>query len=487
MRPIRARTLRLFALPLALALLVFGCATNPVTGKKELSFVSESQEIEAGRQSKVATQAEFGFYADPALAGKLESMGQALAAKSHRPDLPWEFSLLDDPTVNAFAAPGGFIYITRGILPYCNNEAQLAGIVGHEIGHVTARHSAAASTREQLAGLGLMVGSVVSESIARYGQTVGQGLGLLFLKYGRDQENESDRLGVEYSIKGGYDPREMPATYRMLSRISGSEGARLPTYLSTHPDPAAREATVRALAATQVGARTDLTVGRDAFLRRLDGLVFGTDPRQGYFEAGRFYHPEMKFTMDFPTGWKTQNARSAVTAVNQAQRAVMQVSLVAAGSLTPAALAQKLVADGQVTSADGRAETIGGYAAWTGSVGVKDEQGQAGRLALVLLRQSPSVMFRMIGQVAPGSAAEQAFLASARSFRPLTEAARLNPTPAKIKITPAPKAGSFGQVVAAMGAQGLSVEQTAILNGVETGDAIPAGRLLKTVVPAKLR
>ncbi len=487
MRPTPAHALSRFAIPLALALFVFGCATNPVTGKQELSFISEAQEIATGQESRAAVDAEYGFYADARWTAKVDSMGKALAARSHRPGLPWEFHVVDDAAVNAFAAPGGFIYVTRGILAQFNDEAQLAGVLGHEIGHVTARHYATSASRQQLAGLGLLIGSVVSESIARYGETASQGLGLLFLKYGRDQENESDRLGVDYSIKAGYDPREMPATYHMLARIDAAAGARLPTYLSTHPDPSSREATVRTLATAQVGARTDLVVGRDTYLRRLDGLVYGVDPRQGYFEAGRFYHPEMKFTMDFPTGWQTQNARSAVTAVNQAQKAVMQVSLVAAGTLSPSALAQKLVADGQVTSADGRAETIGGYAAWSGSIGVKDEQGQAGRLALVLLRQSPTVMFRMLGQVAPGSAPEQAFLTSCRSFRGLTDPARLDPTPARIRITAAPQAGTFGQIVSAMGAQGLSVGETAILNGVEVGDAIARGRLLKTVVPAKLR
>jgi predicted Zn-dependent protease len=304
---------------LALAGFVVGCATNPVTGKKELSFVSESQEIAAGQQSKAATEAEYGYYADPRWTAKIDSLGRIMAARSHRPDLPWEFFVIDDPSVNAFAAPGGFIYITRGILAHFNSEAQLAGVMGHEIGHVTARHYATSASRQQLAGLGLMVGSIMSESIARYGQTAQAGLGLLFLKYGRDQESDSDRLGVDYSIKSGYDPREMPGTYHTLARISEAAGARLPTYLSTHPDPSAREATVRTLANAQVGARQDLIVNRDGYLRRLDGLVYGTDPRQGYFEAGRFYHPQMKLS-GLPGRLEDQNARSAVTAVNRRSR-----------------------------------------------------------------------------------------------------------------------------------------------------------------------
>ncbi len=489
MFPHRAVTPRPHPLVLALVVAAFmtGCATNPVTGKKELSFVSESQEIAAGQESRAAVEAEYGFYTDAAWSGSVGTLGKALASHSHRPDLPWEFHVVDDAAVNAFAAPGGFVYITRGILPYFGSEAELVGVLGHEIGHITARHYATSSSREQLAGLGLLIGSVFSESIARYGQVAQSGLGLLFLKYGRDQESESDRLGVDYSIKAGYDPREMPATFHTLARISETSGARLPTYLSTHPDPSARESTVRTMATAQVGARTDLLVNRDSYLRRVDGLVFGVDPRQGYFEAGRFYHPGLRFTMDFPAGWKTQNARSAVTAVNEAQKAVMQVSLVDGGALTPTAFVQKLVNDRQVTSADGRAETIGGYDAWVGRLGTTDDQGQTGILLAVLLRQGPTVMFRMLAQAPAGSPAEAAFFAAGRSFRPLTDAARLAPEPARVKVVPAPRAGTFGQVVSGMGAQGISAAETAILNGVTLETSIPQGRLLKIVSPAKLK
>jgi predicted Zn-dependent protease len=191
--------------------------------------------------------------------------------------------------------------------------------------------------------------------------------------------------------------------------------------------------------------------------------------------------------MDFPAGWKTQNARSAVTAVNEAQKAVMQVSVVDGGTLTPTALVQKLVNDRQVTSADGRAETIGGYDAWVGRLGITDEQGQTGMLLAILLRQGPTVMFRLLGQAPSGSAAESAFFAAGRSFRPLTDAARLAPEPARVKVVAAPRAGTFGQIIAGLGAQEIPAEETAILNGVTLETSIPQGRLLKIVRPAKLK
>src|SRR5262249_43193809 len=143
-------------------------------------------------------------------------VGQALARVSHRPDLEWHFTVLDDPVVNAFAMPGGYVYITRGILAHLNSEAQLAGVLGHEIGHVTARHTAQRLTQQQVAGLGLGLASAVSETFRQYGQMAQTALGVLFLKYSRDDETQADELGVEYATKAGWDPREIPATYAML-------------------------------------------------------------------------------------------------------------------------------------------------------------------------------------------------------------------------------------------------------------------------------
>ena len=230
------------AASLALVALLAGCATNPVTGKKELALVSESQELDAGKQSLAATEAEYGDYDDARWAARLDSLGQGLAAVSHRPTLKWQFHVIDDATVNAFAAPGGYIFVTRGILADLNSYAQLAGVVGHEIGHVTARHYVRQASRQELFGIGLGVAQAVSPTVAKFGGQAQQGLGILFLKFSRDQETQADELGVAYSFKGRYDPREMPATYHTLGQIADRAGSRMPTYLSTHPDPASREA-----------------------------------------------------------------------------------------------------------------------------------------------------------------------------------------------------------------------------------------------------
>jgi predicted Zn-dependent protease len=486
----RARTgafLGAFVLLVALVIGLDGCATNPVTGKKELTLVSESQELEAGKQSLAATQEEYGWYADSVWVPLVDSLGHALASRSHRPDLAWEFHVIDDPTVNAFAAPGGYIFITRGILAHLNSEAQLAGVMGHEIGHVTARHYVRAATREQLAGVGLAVGSIFSSTVARYGGAAQQGLGVLFLKYGRDQESESDRLGVDYALRAGYDPREMPATYHMLARISEKAGARIPTYLSTHPDPGAREETTRELAAQAAGTRAGLRVNRDGYLRSLDGMVYGDDPRNGFFDGATYFHPRLRFTFDVPQGWVHENGRLAVYAGKSDRSVAMQLTLAQAGDKSPETYVNGLVTEGRFTRAEGRTETIHGSAAWVGRLGVRTQSGQEGWLPAVFLRTAEGRTFRLISDATPGSPDEAAFLASARSFRPLTDPARLGAVPARLKVAAAPRAGTFSEVMGGMGAQGAGIEDLAILNGLETGDRVEKGRLLKLVTPAKLR
>jgi predicted Zn-dependent protease len=469
----------------ALAAFATGCATNPVTGKKELSLVSESQEIEVGKQAKAAALQEYGYYEEGHWGAYVDSMGKALARRSHRPDLPWEFHLLDDPTVNAFCAPGGFVYITRGIMEHLNSEAQLAGVIGHEIGHATARHYARQASTQQLYGIGLGVGSIVSPTVARYSSVVQQGLGVLFLKYGRDQENEADRLGVQYSTASGWDSREMPATYQMLSRIGESAGSKTPTYLSTHPDPAAREATTRDLAAAATAGKTGLIVKHDAYVRSLDGMVYGNDPRNGYFEGSTFYHPDLRIQFNVPSGWQKQNAHTAVMAGDG--HAVMQLTATNLGGKTPAQFVQSLVDQRQITGADGQSTRIGGYDAWLGRIGIQNSQGQTGTLIAAWIATGGQNGYQFLGQAASGSSQENAIVQSIRSFQPLQDAARQNPTPARLRVVPAPSGGTFASVLAGLGAQGVEPAQAAIMNGVELDDPVKKGQLIKVVRPAKVR
>ena len=234
------------------------------------------------------------------------------------PDLPWSFTVIDDAAVNAFALPGGSIFITRGILTHMNSEAELASVLGHEIGHVTARHSAQQLSRQQFTQLGLGVGSALSPEIAGLAQAGGAGLQLLFLKYGRDAERQADELGFRYMLKEGWDPNEMPKMFATLQRVSAAAGGdRLPGYLATHPDPGDREAVAKKRAAevNQPG----LVVHREEYLAKVNGMPFGEDPRQGFFQGDTFVHPALKFRIDLPAGWKKQNGAAAVVRSRRAR------------------------------------------------------------------------------------------------------------------------------------------------------------------------
>jgi predicted Zn-dependent protease len=479
-----ARAALLFA---ALAALATGCATNPVTGRREFSLVSPGQEVQMGREGYPAVLAEYGAYEDSTTQRYVNEIGQRLAKVSHLPDLDWHFTVIDDPAVNAFAMPGGYIYVTRGILAHLNSEAQLAGVLGHEIAHVTHRHSAVQISRQQLAGIGLGVASILSSTVARYGQVAQQALGLMFLKYGRDHENEADASGVTYATRAGYDPAEVPSTYAMLKRVGEKAGQRLPAFLSTHPDPGDREARTTELARVARGGKTGLLVRHDEYLRRLDGLVFDQDPRGGYFEGDEFYHPGLAFVMTFPAGWQRQNSRSAVVAQAAQQQAGMQLTLADADDLSPGDFVAKLAGTGKIAGSRGAAERIGGFAAWVGRLAVTAEDGAERVLAAAFIRRGPGQMIQILGSsAAPDDADFQRVLASARSFRPLTEPARLKPTPARVKVNRLGRAGTFASAVAALTPNALDADATAILNNRQASDPLAAGDRVKTVIPAKL-
>src|ERR671915_2047483 len=217
---------------------LLSCARNPVTGKSELSLVSESQEIQMGQQASRDVAQSIGLYNDAKVQAYVAGLGKKMAEASERPELPWEFHVVDDASVNAFALPGGFIYVTRGLMAAVGNEAELASVLGHEIGHVTHRHSVQQISKAQLAQLGLGIGSILSSDIARFGQLASAGLSILFLKYGRDAENQADQSGFRYALNENYDVREMTDVFQTLNRVSeGSNAGKLPEWLSTHPNP----------------------------------------------------------------------------------------------------------------------------------------------------------------------------------------------------------------------------------------------------------
>jgi predicted Zn-dependent protease len=470
---------RLLAATLAVTA-VAGCARNPATGRQELMLVSEAQEIEMGQQYDKEVVATIGLYPDPALQRYIQDLGVRLAATSERSKLPWTFRVVDDPAVNAFALPGGFIYVTRGIMAHLGSEAELAGVVGHEIGHVTARHTASQLSKQQLAGLGLAIGAIASSTIERYAGIASQALGVLFLKFSRDDENQADGLGLRYVQRANYDPRQMPAVFRLLDRLSSQQtGGRLPEWLATHPNPANRLERINTQIAALPQDFSGTIVNRDGYERRLDGMIFGMNPREGFFKGTEFFHPDLRFRITFPNGWSTFNGKQAVAAVSSQQDAVIELTIAEGSSADQAArafLSQEGLQGGTLSRGhvSGLAASGAPFAAATQNGTVRGTVlfVEYGRGVYRMLAYSPEARWS-----ANAAAADRAL----RSFQPLTDPAMLNVQPQQIDILTLDRRTTIAEL-AQQRPSPVPAATLALLNQVEVQTPLEPGRLVKWVV-----
>lgn len=475
---------RTFRFPLLVAAtLLTGCAVNPATGARQIMLVSEGQEIQMGRQADGSVVAQYGLYPDEGLQTYVAGLGATLAAQSERPDLPWTFRVVDDPIINAFALPGGFIYVTRGIMAYFNSEAELVSVLGHEIGHVTARHSAQQMTQQQLAQVGLVAGAILLPSASDLILGVGgAGLQVLFLKFSRDDETEADLLGLRYMVRGNWDANEMPPVYAMLGRVSAASGGdRLPTWLSTHPDPVDREQTIRNRIA-EMGASGG-TVKREEYLQRLDGMVFGANPREGFFREQLFLHPDLRFQMTFPQGWKTINLKTAVAAQSPNEDAIIQLTL-AEGS-TARAAADAFLAQQGVQGTAAQVTSVNGLTAARVAFRATAEQGTLRGLATFI--EYDGRVYQLLGFTpeARWSTYERLFGQSHGSFGVLTDRTALEVQPLRLAIARLDRAMTIEQFHQRYPSQ-VPVERIALINGVETGTTLAVGTRVKRVVGGPL-
>ncbi len=463
------------------AIAASGCAVNPATGKNQLMLVSEDQEIAMGRQADTAVITSIGLYADPVWQSYIQQFGARIAATSERPGLPWTFRVVDDPAVNAFALPGGFIYVTRGLLAHLTSEAELASVVGHEIGHVTARHTAAEMSKQELIGLGLAAGSMASSQVAKYASTANQALGILYLKFSRDDESQADQLGLRYMRQASYDPRQMPEVFRMLERLSAAEGGgQLPTWLETHPSPANRVAAINAQIAALPQDFSGTSVNRDAYQRRLDGLVFGLNPRQGYFTGSQFSHPDLRFRITFPAGWTTQNGPQAVVAVSSAQDAVIELSQASEANADAAARAFQ-GQQGITSSSSARLSLTGGLPAVSAPFAAATDGGTL--RGTVLFVEHGGAVYRIVGYSPEAQWPSYQGVAerAEQTFQRLTDPAALNVQPQHVDIVTLVQATTIAQL-ARERASPAAASTLALINQVEVDTPLASGRLVKWVI-----
>jgi predicted Zn-dependent protease len=459
--------------------LAAGCARNPATGANELMLVSESQEIQMGQQADSGVIQSIGLYPDPALQSYIGDLGKKLAATSERPNLPWTFRVVDDPAVNAFAIPGGFVYVTRGLLAHMANEAELATVVGHEIGHVTARHTAHAMSEQQVAGLGLAIGSIASSQIAQYAGVASQALGLLFLKFSRDNENTADALGVRYSSRANYDSRQMINVMQTLDKIESTSGGRLPEWLATHPNPGNRIEHITAVLAQTKTDFTGAVVNRDPYVRRLDGMIFGMNPREGFFRGTQFYHPDLRFQMTFPSGWQTLNSKSAVAAQSPNQDAIIEVTLAQGSNPDQAArtfLSSQGVQAGTLTRAN-----INGLTAAQAPFAASTQNGTLRGQALFIQFGNNVYQLLAYGPDASWSANQPVAQRALSSFGPLNDSAILSLQPQHVTLITLDRRTTIAELVRQRPAP-VPAATLALINQVDENTSLEAGRIVKWVV-----
>ncbi|MEJ2082394.1 MAG: M48 family metalloprotease [Acidobacteriota bacterium] len=462
-----------------------GCAKNPVTGERQLALISESQEVALGRQANTEVTAQYGTVDDPSLQRYFSDVGQKIAAISDRPDLPWHFAVVDDPVVNAFALPGGFVYFARGILPYMNNEAEMAGVLGHEIGHVAARHAVTQASKAELFSLGLGLGSILSPTFQQFSGLAQQGVGLLFLKYSRDDESQADRIGVRYMYKAGYDPRELSDFFTVFQKLEEKSKGSLPTWLSTHPAPPDRIQRTHQLAAQLVsesGGSSSLQVGRNQFLQQIDGLVYGENPREGFTQDGHFYHPDMQFQLRYPSGWQVSNSKSMVTFVAPSGRVGIQLALAPAEVTSPRARAEELAQQPGVQMQSGESQRISGLSAYVARYQVTDQSGTVVQVLAGFIDKRNQI-FEIVGIAAPSDFRQYSsqFREVIGSFAPLSDSRILGVQPDRLDLYTIQRGGTIQDVAGLFPNPRVDARQLALLNRVGPTESLSAGTIVKIV------
>jgi predicted Zn-dependent protease len=488
--------MRWFVTPLILAAaLLAGCATvvNPVTGREERTVMDEAAEIAEGRKAHPQVLAEYGRYDNARVQAYVNEVGQKLAKQSHRGSLQWTFTVLDSPEINAFALPGGYVYVTRGIMAYMESEADLAGVIGHEIGHVTARHGAQRATRQQTAGLGVFAASVlgavlgVGDLAGQVAQTAAAGY---IASYSRDQELQADQLGAEYLARNRYDPSNMVDVIGVLkdqeryaADAARDEGRAAPSggnWLSSHPSNEQRLADIRGIAAKYKGQYGD--DGRARYLQVVDGMAFGESREQGVTRGRSFYHEPLGIALTAPQGWKIANAPDAITLVNAAGDAGLVVKTVP----PDAGASHEEIIRNVFKPTEGRTERrmLGGLAA-THVIGTRrNAQGQTGGFQATIVSGPAQRHYALLYAARDGLALQRAaaqLREAEASFRPLSVADRQAARPWVLKAVAFPP-GGFAELARRSPLPTRAEQQLRLINGVYGAQREPrAGEPVKIV------
>jgi predicted Zn-dependent protease len=505
------------ALLVAATLVLGACGTavrNPVTGETERTVMDERAEIAEGAKGHQEVLKAYGVLADPALQAYVNGIGQKLAAQSHRAQLKWTFTVLDSAEINAFALPGGYVYVTRGIMAHLDSEADLAGVIGHEIGHVTARHGAQRATQQQRAGVGVAIATVLgavlggqggAQVVGDIGQTIAAGS---IAKYGREQELQADQLGAEYLSRVRYNPTNMVDVIQALkdqeryaadaARAAGRAAPQGGGWLASHPSNDARLEAIRSTAQKLAGSRGSGAWdddGRARYLKAIEGVTFGDSREQGVVRGRQFFHEPLGIALTAPAGWRVVNDSEQLVLMSGGGEAALIMKLI------PEEVVKKVGPDHAAILRDalgataGTTEklTLGGGLPATHFAGQRrTAQGQTGPLNATIVTGPGGKLF-LLGWAARDAQALQASRGALReaelSFRALTAADRTAARPWRVKLVPYP-AGGFAQLARTTPLTELPEQQLRLLNsayhegapGSATAGRDPApGQLVKVI------
>lgn len=469
-----------------------GCAVNPVTGQQDLVLMSEQDEIALGRRVNQQVLQQYPVYDDPALQAYVQSVGEKLAARSHRSDLIYRFTVLDSREVNAFALPGGYIYITRGLMSYLNSEAELAAVLGHEIGHVTARHSVRQYSATQLANIGATLGAIFIPGMNTAGsQQLVQLFGTALLRgYGRDHELEADRLGAEYLARNNYNPHAVLDVLKVLknhetfeTRVAQAEGREPNTYhglFATHPDNDTRLQEVIGYANQYYNPSLTYT-GREIYLGKINGMIFGDSEKEGVLRGRNFYHAGLGFAMQLPRDWNVQNRPDHLLVTAPAGAAIMQVGVEDLNKrITPR---EFMLTRLNLKKLDNeRPLTIHGLEAHTGIAPINTSFGsRPARFTVIYFNNRAYIVAGVAKDPETMAEYDPHFTATAQSFHAMTDNERILAKPLRLKTIRAESDIRFSELAGGSPLETFPEEQLRLINAMYPQGEPQPGMLLKVV------
>jgi predicted Zn-dependent protease len=482
---------------LALACLTWlavGCVSerNPATGRREIVLMSTQDERRIDEQEAREVEARLGVASDPALTAYVEAIGQALAAHSPRKDVTYHFRVVEMEDPNAFALPGGHIFVSRGLLVVVNSEAELANVLGHEIGHVAARHAAQQDAHVKTLGLSSLLSDLLSggERDANPNEPIS---GNFVLRYARNQEREADRIGQELAVESGVDPAGLSSFLQTLDQLGRlRQGFSMPqTYFATHP--AAQERMIEAAASAQQqkwrAERAPLhewapgrpvATSRREFLAHLDGIAVGRPASEGVFDGDRFLHADFGISQQFPSDWQLLNLSDQVVGIAPKRDAVVLLQLDSRGD-DPAAAARAYAEREGLGLADAIGLQLNGLPAYRARAFVPTGFGRIP--AEITWIAHDGMIFRLIAGVMPGTlhSYEGVLRKFSHGFRPLTAEERARITELRLRVAQARAGETLAELSARCGNQ-WDPAYTAVVNGLSPGEPLRAGTLLKIAV-----